>query len=118
MSAGETVDTAISVYDAVVDETESLEEENIGANLAYLLGALLKGTRFEAHVLIHGPFLFMLKNGLGPHHKVWDSIDLADDEGVLPGRIKRSLLAGGLGNLDEEDYPSAGPWNDALNGEE
>jgi hypothetical protein len=38
---------AIGVYDAMLDATESFEDE-IGADLAYLMGAILKGEKFEA----------------------------------------------------------------------
>jgi hypothetical protein len=38
---------ALDAYNAVVDATESLEEQNVGADLAYLMGAILGDTSCE-----------------------------------------------------------------------
>jgi hypothetical protein len=38
---------ATEVYKVVHEETESFEEEHIGVDLAYLLGAILTGTYCE-----------------------------------------------------------------------
>jgi len=115
---------AIGVYDAMHDATESWEGE-FGGDLAYLMGAILKGEKFEAWMGASDDLMRLLVEAFELDNAVWDYVDLMNDDGdvVFPARIKTGILkaagAGGmepgtLGNLDEEDYPQAGAWVDVL----
>ena len=88
-SSSDTVrDLALSVYETVFRETESFEENNVGADLAYLLGAILKNTpnedRFECERDgRHEVILSVLTDTFPPGHSVWafvqrDSPDVPD----------------------------------------
>ena len=109
---------AIAVYNAMLDETESFEGE-IGADLAYLMGAILKGEKFEAWYGLNDEFVRALLRSFDHTNAVWDSVDLMNDDvdDVFPARIKTAILVGGVGNLDEEDYPQAGAWINVLKGD-
>lgn len=103
--------TAIEVYKTIIDATESIEEGNLGANLAYLMGAILMGEDFDAYIEHHGAFIALLFNELNAAHPVWQTILLNGDNGPLSAEVQAKLLAGTLGNLDEEACPAAGPWH-------
>ena len=116
---------AIDVYNALEaalgeDSLDAgVEASPVASNLVYLIGAILKGTRFQAWLNFHEPFVRLLVQQLPSDHKAWESIDLMaelpDGEVALPDHIKRSLVeCRGVGNLDEEDYPDAGVWAEAL----
>jgi hypothetical protein len=58
------------VYDTVHDAAESFEsEELVGADLAYLLGAMLKGTSCAWPA--DRPIVTLLKQSLPAAHPVW-----------------------------------------------
>lgn len=106
--------TAIEVYKTIIDATESIEEGNLGANLAYLMGAILMGEDFDAYIEHHGAFIALLFNELNAAHPVWQTILLNGDNGPLSAEVQAKLLAGTLGtlgNVNEEDCPAAGPWH-------
>jgi hypothetical protein len=116
---------ALEAFEAVTCAVGSLVDEatHYGASLAYLMGALLKGERFEGWLGEEGegPFLRALLEEVGPDSKVWEAIDFMVNDGgktedvALPARIKEKLLHGiGPGNLDEEDYPDLPAWHEAL----
>ncbi len=115
---------AIGVYDAMHDATQSWEGE-VGGDLAYLMGAILKGEKFEAWLGASDDLMRLLVRAFELDNAVWDYVDLMNDDGdvAFPARIKTGILraagaggmeVGALGNLDVEDYPQAGAWVDVL----
>jgi hypothetical protein len=72
------LDVMREVYQAVLDRSESFEEDRIGADLAYLLGAMLKG-EFCAWPADR-PFVLVLRE-LFPdsEHVVWNYVELDDE---------------------------------------
>lgn len=106
---------AEGVYDLMLDKTDTFEGE-IGVDLAYLMGAILKGEKFEAWLGASDGLMRKLVASFDPDNAVWDYVDLMNDDGdvAFPERIKAAILAGDVGNLDEEDYPQAGAWVDVL----
>lgn len=115
---------ASKIYNEVLDQTESFdytgplgEEEPIGVTLAYLMGAILCGNFVVMTPHQHKTFVRVLLEGFGSKSPVWDSIRFESIEGMaLPDRVKKALIATGgqIGNLDEEDYPEAAQWTEAL----
>jgi hypothetical protein len=76
---------ATAVYDAVTDHTESLElDDMIGPDLAYLMGAILKGTGCEWPA--GRPILAILRNAFpAADHPVWGFIAIdPDDDDAAP----------------------------------
>jgi hypothetical protein len=71
---------AAAVYNAVWQNTESFELNNIGSLLAYLLGAIVTGTETDLnpHDADEGALLALLRAHLPPKHGVWRSIILPD----------------------------------------
>jgi hypothetical protein len=70
MKANATLALATGVYRAVVDSTESLEhDDNIGPDLAYLLGAIL--TESGCEWPNDRPIIGVLRNAFPAHHAVW-----------------------------------------------
>ena len=70
---------ALSVYETVFRETESFQETSVGADLAYLLGAILKNTPDEARFECernggHEAILSALTDAFPPSHRVWTFI--------------------------------------------
>ena len=70
---------ALSVYETVFRETESFRENNVGADLAYLLGAILKNNPVEAWLVCesnghHDAILSALTDAFPPSHPVWTFI--------------------------------------------
>jgi hypothetical protein len=72
------------VYIAVLEGTHSFEEDNIGEDLAYLMGAITRNTHCEWHPA--RPFVELLRE-LFPdkHHPVWAYIILYDPEDKKKG---------------------------------
>lgn len=103
---------AIEVYDAAQNNSESFEEEdNLGANLAYLMGAILKGETFEAWPGVHEEFVTFLRESFGTRHVVWSSISLMGDSEAVPTEIQDAMLdAASAHNLKKGDYAAAGSW--------
>jgi hypothetical protein len=67
------------VYEQVYAAAGSFEaDDRVGPDLAYLLGAMLKGTRCEWPA--DRPLLNLLRPLFPPGHAVWDHIDI-DQEG-------------------------------------
>jgi hypothetical protein len=77
---------AIDVHDTVVAHTESFESDDlVGPDLAYLLGAVLKGTRCAWPT--DRPLVRLLRVGYpDPEHPVWRHIDIepAEEGGMMP----------------------------------
>lgn len=77
MPSSDTVCTlALSVYETVFRETESFRENNVGVDLAYLLGAILKNTPNDARLECesdggHEGILSVLTDAFPPSHSVW-----------------------------------------------
>ena len=70
---------ALSVYETVFREAESFQEANVGADLAYLLGAILKNAPDEARLECerngrHEAILSALTDAFPPSHPVWTFI--------------------------------------------
>lgn len=81
------VEEALRVYNLVLADTVSFEEENIGAALAYLMAAILKGTLVDviippsddAHM---GPLWLLLRarlDGEDPIFSYFNRIDSIGD---------------------------------------
>ena len=68
------------VFNAVWQNTESFELNNIGSLLAYLLGAIVTGTETDLneHDSDEGAFLALLREHLPAKHGVWRSIIFPD----------------------------------------
>ncbi len=69
-------DLARSVYETALRETESFRENNIGAGLAYLLGAILTDCPNAMRVECerdagHDAFIALLTNAFPPNHAIW-----------------------------------------------
>ena len=67
---------ALSVYETVFRETESFREQNVGADLAYLLGAILKNSPDDVWLDCvndggHEAILTALADAFPPSHAVW-----------------------------------------------
>ena len=70
---------ALSVYETVFRETESFRENNVGVDLAYLLGAILKNSPSENWLDCvsdggHEEILSVLSDAFPPSHSVWTFI--------------------------------------------
>lgn len=76
-SCEEKVALTTEVYDAVYVGTESFEVDNIGSDLAYLLGAILKHHKCEWSE--EPPLFLVLRAAFGPEHPVWEYVQV---EGV------------------------------------
>lgn len=108
--------TAIQVFDAVCNNWESLEEGEIGAHTAYLMGAILKGTAFAANVSRHGPFLRGLFLSLGGAHPMWRNVWLCGDDDVLIIISSQTHILAGTAPTKEEALacPVAKLWYEIL----
>lgn len=72
---------AIQVYNKVCNQVDSLlEADGMGGNLAYLLGAILKGTytELDADGFDLG-FFKLLRDCFDPVHAVWTFVKLAEE---------------------------------------
>ena len=78
-SADSIRDLALSIFETVLRETESLREQNVGADLAYLLGAILKNNPGSVQLECesdggHETILAVLTEAFPPSHEVWTFI--------------------------------------------
>lgn len=73
---------ATTIYEAVLDGHESFELDTIGADLAYLLGAILKDDKIDAFRAMHErPMLRNLLRTLDASHPVWRHVNFdVEDE--------------------------------------
>lgn len=62
-------DLVLHVYDYIYEHTESFEEDNIGADLAYAMAAILKHTYVEFPP--RRPLVMLLREGFPPKHRLW-----------------------------------------------
>jgi len=65
---------AVDVYECVLRETESFEEQGIGADLAYLMGAILKDNLCEWPESC--PLLQLLRQHYPPEHPIWRHVKI------------------------------------------
>jgi hypothetical protein len=69
---------ATEVFNVCVSNSDTFEaDDNLGANVAYLMGAVLNGQRFEANKS-HRAFMRLLREHFEPSHAVWSAIDYAE----------------------------------------
>jgi hypothetical protein len=68
---------ATEVYQTVFDETEGFYGFEVGADLAYLLGAVLKDATCEWPE--NREILEILRRVLGPEHPVWAFVTVVDE---------------------------------------
>ena len=75
---------AASIYELVFKRTESFEEQNIGADLSYLMGAILTEKHVEFGVT--RPLMLILANEYPPEHSVWTYVRLVGfhTDGEIP----------------------------------
>ena len=66
------------LYETVHNETESFEQEDVGADLAYLMGAVLEDShcRWEAD----RPLVRLLRKHLPVSHVAWEYIHIETEE--------------------------------------
>jgi len=67
-------DLAVQVYDYLYENTQSFEEDNIGADLAYLMAAILKEVQVEFGIA--QPIVRILDQGFPREHALWTYIEL------------------------------------------
>ena len=91
MTKEEKADLALKVFDIVYNETETFREENIGADLAYLMGAILdtgKESYVDWSTEVYGEeppaLLEILKRSFPRHAPVWNYI-IVDDTNRASG---------------------------------
>ena len=77
MTPAERAALAFDVYMRAYEATESFEAENVGSDLAYLMGAILSP---HAESVLWGKseglaILKILRQACPPKHKVWSFID-------------------------------------------
>lgn len=99
---------ALEAYNAMLDETDSFEGD-VGADLAYLMGEVLKGDKFQAWLGLNDEFMRALVGRFGSGHELWKHVEL-----TFPDVVQAKILRGAIGNLDEEDFPLAGAWIEML----
>jgi hypothetical protein len=78
-SADSIRELALTIFETVLRETESLREQNVGADLAYLLGAILTNNASCNHLDCerdggHEAILAVLADTFPPSHEVWTFI--------------------------------------------
>ncbi len=103
---------ALAVYTAATEGNAALEMHGLGAYLAHLMGAILKGEPFEAMPLRHGAFIALLQRVLPWEHPVWAHIALigTDNEALSFG--EQSLVI--RKSKDALDCKRASEWVAAL----
>ena len=69
---------AAEVYDALYEGTNSFESDTIGADVAYLLAAILKNTKCEWDA--PRPFMRLLSDTFKGNHAVWNYIDIIPED--------------------------------------
>lgn len=77
---------AKDVYETVFDATEGFEVDAIGADLAYLLGAILRGTHCAWPV--SRPFVKLLQKHYAAEHSLWRYVILDEAENAKRSRCK------------------------------
>lgn len=72
------------VYQTVLEATESFEMQNVGANLAYLLGALAQGKTCEWSFgrKAARPWIGLLRELFPADHFIWAHVTLTDVEKI------------------------------------
>jgi hypothetical protein len=134
-SAEERAALALRVYEAVLDSTESFEVQFVGANLAYLMGAILRGPpNYKENMLAldvqhegHPEFLAVLRKAFPPgkiperDHDVWQYVTLEDNGNPLSRDTQHCIVAGEhLTNCDDDGFcnhcgeQEGAEWMDAL----
>ena len=68
------VKLAREVFEAVYNSTETLEEDNIGSDLAYLVGGILCGSYCEWEP--DRPIVKMLRQSFNKGHRIWAFVDI------------------------------------------
>ncbi len=68
----------IELFDSVFSNTESIEVDNIGADLAYLMNAILSDEKCEWDK--ERPFVKLLKQLLATDDPVWDKIQIIEED--------------------------------------
>lgn len=71
---------AVEVYEHILGATESFEEQNIGADLAYLLGAILKGSEVEWDSESPPALNGVLSEGFEFAHPVWEYVTWTEED--------------------------------------
>jgi hypothetical protein len=66
------------LYQTVYQQTESLEQGDVGADLAYLMGAILNQSRCEWPE--DRPLVQLLRHHFDPRHRIWKFIELEEME--------------------------------------
>lgn len=75
------LDLILEVYQAVYEMCDTFEEEAIGADLAYLMGAIARSQICTWHE--GRPLVLALREKFPPEHPVWGFIE-TDNEGTEP----------------------------------
>jgi hypothetical protein len=81
-------DLARTVYEVVLGATGSFEDDRIGADLAYLLGAILKGNQCEWPE--DRPLVRLLREHFPPQHALWQYIEVEEEEPCHPLSIEEN----------------------------
>ena len=69
---------AKEVYDTLYRGSQSFEEDNIGSDTAYLLGAILKNEKCEWDA--PRPFIRLLSDMFKGNHAVWNYINIIPED--------------------------------------
>lgn len=69
---------ALEVYNSVLHNTETFVEDNIGADLAYLMGAILRGEQVD-YFVDYFPRLYQLLYEMDPDHEVFEFINVINE---------------------------------------
>lgn len=75
MTSNQKVALLRELYDVAYAATESFEDDYIGADLAYLMGVILKGRGNRCEWVPDRPIIQLFKVTLGPSHQVWEFIN-------------------------------------------
>ncbi len=84
-AVNEPLKLAREAYDYVLHRTESLETQHIGADLAYLLGAIVKDLVCEWPA--RRPIVKLLREGLPGDHPVWKHVQIEPQSGRAKGAV-------------------------------
>lgn len=69
------------IYQEAFEYFESFEENNVGSDLAYLMGAILTNDKFEARSGRN--FTKFLEAEYGDYHLIWNYVKLVPKDGLL-----------------------------------
>lgn len=103
---------AAEVFEACLHNSESFEDKTeiqLGTNLAYLMGSILKGAKFQAWLTMHEGFIHFLVGNLSLDAPAWNYIELMGDTRPLSESVKLDVLH----NRDVHE-PAAVLWIDAI----